>query len=107
MAGPSLRTPICAAPITSGFVPYAFESRTRSVSPPILMRAFIRSVWLANAPVSAGAGVAVQVPTQCMPLVMAPSALGRPGHEAVAVGHEDGRQRLRIERGRHRHDAVH
>src|SRR6185503_9888853 len=61
--------PIRAAPIGSGRAPYALENRTRSVSPPMLMRAFIRSVWLANAAPSAGAGAAVQVPTQCRPPV--------------------------------------
>jgi hypothetical protein len=36
----------------------------------MLMRAFIRKVWLLNAAPSAGAGVVAQVPTQCMPFAM-------------------------------------
>src|SRR5580765_1274567 len=40
--------------------------RTRSPLPPILTRGIIRSVWLLNAAPSAGAGAAVQVPTQCV-----------------------------------------
>src|SRR5437899_3810837 len=38
--------------------------RTRSLLPPILTRGIIRSVWLLKAAPSAGAGAAVQVPTQ-------------------------------------------
>src|SRR6185436_19742403 len=40
--------------------------RTRSLLPPILTRGIIRSVWLLKAAPSAGAGAAVQVPTQCV-----------------------------------------
>ncbi len=65
-----VRTPICAAPMASGRVPYAFDSRTRSVSPPMLMRAVMRNVWLLSAAPSAGAGAVAQVPTQCMPFAM-------------------------------------
>src|SRR5262245_38929000 len=64
-AGPALRRPTQAAPIANGRVPYAFEMRTRSTLPPMLTRGIMRSVWLANAAPSAGAGAAVQVPTQC------------------------------------------
>src|SRR5262249_62295417 len=39
--------------------------RTRSRVPPMLTRGIIRSVWFAKAAPSAGAGAAVQVPTQC------------------------------------------
>src|SRR5712692_1539519 len=45
--------------------------RTRSLAPPRLTRGIIRSVWLLNAAPSAGAGAAVQVPTQCMVSLMA------------------------------------
>src|SRR5580704_1207642 len=41
--------------------------RTRSRSPPMLMRGFMRSVWLLKPTTpSAGAGAAAQVPTQCL-----------------------------------------
>src|SRR5207249_3841217 len=70
-AGP-LRRPTQAAPITKGRVPYAFEIRTRSALPPMLTRGIMRSVWLANAAPSAGAGAAVQVPTQCVSSLMVP-----------------------------------
>jgi hypothetical protein len=46
-------------------VPQAFEMRRRTLLPPILTRGIIRSVWLLKAAPSAGAGAAVQVPTQC------------------------------------------
>src|SRR5262245_18684475 len=65
-AGPSLRKPTNAAPIASGRTPYALEMRTRTRLPPRLTRGIIRSVWLLNAAPSAGAGAAVQVPTQCV-----------------------------------------
>ena len=45
--------------------------RTRSRPPPMLTRGVIRSVWLAKAAPSAGAGAAVQVPTQCVVSFMA------------------------------------
>src|SRR5713226_2551186 len=45
--------------------------RTRSPLPPILTRGIIRSVWLLKATPSAGAGAAVQVPTQCVFSLMA------------------------------------
>jgi hypothetical protein len=38
----------------------------------MLMRAFIRNVWLLNVTPSAGAGVVAHVPTQCIALVMIP-----------------------------------
>src|SRR5204862_7466323 len=66
IAGPELRSPTHAAPIASGRLPCAFEMRTRSRLPPMLTRGIIRSVWLLKATLSAGAGAAVQVPTQCM-----------------------------------------
>src|SRR5438876_2654043 len=80
-AGPELRRPTQAAPIASGRVPQAFEMRTRSVLPPMLTRGIIRSVWLLKAAPSAGAGAAVQVPTQCALSVMvfAPSGKRLPG----------------------------
>src|SRR5262245_23816591 len=40
--------------------------RTRSLLPPMLTLGIIRSVWLLKAAPSAGAGAAVQVPTQCV-----------------------------------------
>src|SRR5262245_61680213 len=75
--GPALRKPTEAAPITNGRVPYAFEIRTRSVLPPMLTRGIMRSVWLANAAPSAGAGAAVQVPTQCVLSLMVPPYIVR------------------------------
>src|SRR5437773_4132302 len=71
-AGPELRRPTQAAPIASGRVPQAFEMRTRSRLPPILTRGIIRSVWLLKAAPSAGAGAAVQVPTQWVLSAMGP-----------------------------------
>src|SRR5262249_24446838 len=65
-AGPELRKPTHAAPIASGRLPQALEMRTRSRLPPRLTRGIIRSVWLLKAAPSAGAGAAVQVPTQCV-----------------------------------------
>src|SRR2546425_6777421 len=70
-AGPVLRRPTHAEPIASGRMPQAFEMRTRSLLPPILTRGIIRSVWLLKAAPSAGAGAAVQVPTQCVSSLMA------------------------------------
>ena len=64
-AGPALRSPTHAAPIASGRMPQAFEMRTRNRRPPMLTRGIMRSVWLLKAAPSAGAGAAVQVPTQC------------------------------------------
>src|SRR2546426_6264888 len=71
-AGPELRRPTQAAPIASGRVPQAFEMRTRSRLPPRLTRGIIRSVWLLKAAPSAGAGAAVQVPTQWVLSAMGP-----------------------------------
>ena len=65
MSGPPARSPTRAAPTASGRLPCALDRRTRRVSPPMLARTFIRSVWLLNATPSAGAGAVVQVPTQC------------------------------------------
>src|SRR5262249_59111209 len=81
-AGPLLRTPMHAAPTASGRTPYAFEMRTRSVLPPTLTRGIIRSVWLAKAAPSAGAGAAVQVPTQCMAFLTARPSRRRPRPDA-------------------------
>ena len=48
--------------------------RTRSRSPPMLIRGFMRSVWLLKPTTpSAGAGAAAQVPTQCLLLAIYPS----------------------------------
>ena len=63
-AEPASRRPTQAEPTRSGRLPYAFEIRTRTCSPPRLTRAFMRNVWLLKAAPSAGAGVVVQVPTQ-------------------------------------------
>ena len=76
-AGPALRRPTQAAPIANGRVPYAFEMRTRSALPPMLTRGIMRSVWLANAAPSAGAGAAVQVPTQCVLSLIVPPYIVR------------------------------
>src|SRR6188508_3608979 len=56
--------------MTRSPVPAALESRRRIVSPPMLMRGNMRMVGLLSATPSAGAGVAVQVPTQCDAMVI-------------------------------------
>src|SRR5262249_44627970 len=68
-----------------GRVPYAFEIRTRSALPPMLTRGIMRSVWLANAAPSAGAGAAVHVPTQCVLSVMVPLYIVRAFFVACAA----------------------
>src|SRR5262249_58127233 len=83
-AGPPRRTPMRAAPIDSGRVPYAFEIRTRSTLPPRLTRGIILNVWFAKAAPSPGAGAAVQVPTQCVVSIMA-SPLAEPPAEPRAT----------------------
>src|SRR5665213_1089892 len=66
---PAPRFATWAAPMTRSPVPAALDSRTRIISPPMLMRGNMRIVGLLSATPSAGAGVAVHVPTQCvMPL---------------------------------------
>src|SRR4051812_25688372 len=54
-----------AAPITSGCVPYAFENRTRTRSPPMLVWTIMRSVWLLNVTALVDCGLVAHVPTQC------------------------------------------
>src|SRR5436189_74894 len=88
--------------------------RTRSRSPPRLMRGFILSVWLLKPTMpSAGAGAAAQVPTQCVlpsiarslvtvpPLRFpgrrahgrdSPSSTGLPAHGATVVEAHDARR---------------
>src|SRR5262245_9336887 len=91
--GPALRRATQPAPILNGRVPYAFEMRTRSALPPMLTRGIMRSVWLANAAPSAGAGAAVQVPTQCVLSLMVPLYIIRAfsvacaGLQVVHLGH--------------------
>src|SRR2546426_10997742 len=94
-AGPELRRPTQAAPIASGRVPQAFEMRTRSGLPPILTRGIIRSVWLLKAAPSAGAGAAVQVPTQWVL-----SAMGPPRELTGSPDYEMTRRRLQGQRRR-------
>src|SRR2546425_11601633 len=93
--GPAVRGPTVAAPITSGRVPQAFEMRTRSRLPPILTRGIIRSVWLLKAAPSAGAGAAVQVPTQWVL-----SAMGPPRELTGSRDYETTRRRLQGRRRR-------
>ncbi len=50
-----LRSAMCAAPTISGVAPKAFESSTRTLLPPMLARAIMRTVWLLNA-LGGGAG---------------------------------------------------
>src|SRR4029450_4817479 len=76
-AGPTLRRPAQAAPIANGRGPYPFEMRPRSALPPMLTRGIMRSVWLANAAPSAGAGAAVQVPTQYVLSLIVPPYIVR------------------------------
>src|SRR2546425_12298279 len=94
-AGPELRRPTQAAPIASGRVPQAFEMRTRSRLPPRLTRGIIRSVWLLKAAPSAGAGAAVQVPTQWVL-----SAMGPPRELTGSRDYEPTRRRLQGRRRR-------
>src|SRR5262245_66092853 len=58
---------------------------TRSALPPMLTRGIMRSVWLANAAPSAGAGAAVQVPTQCVLSLMVPLYIVRASFVACAA----------------------
>src|SRR5207249_1221611 len=76
----------------------AFEMRTRSRLPPILTRGIIRSVWLLKAAPSAGAGAAVQVPTQWVL-----SAMGPPRELTGSPDYEITRRRLQ---GRRRRSAM-
>src|ERR1019366_9005712 len=62
---PAARFATWVAPMTRSPVPAAFDNRTRIVSPPMLTRGNMRIVGLLSATPSAGAGVAVHVPTQC------------------------------------------
>src|SRR2546426_2210494 len=94
-AGPELRRPTQAAPIASGRVPQAFEMRTRSRLPPRLTRGIIRRVWLLKAAPSAGAGAAVQVPTQWVL-----SAMGPPRELTGSRDYETTRRRLQGRRRR-------
>src|SRR5215475_7414741 len=83
--------------------------RTRSRSPPRLMRGFMRSVWLLNPTTpSAGAGAAAQVPTQCL-------SLGKTGlhchargarHWALIQRSTKGRRATGVARPQHRFDLV-
>src|SRR5262249_16698183 len=84
-AGPALRKPTQAAPITNGRVPHAFEIRTRSALPPMLTRRIMPSVSVANAGPSAGAGAAVQVPTQCVLSLIVPLYIVRASFVACAA----------------------
>ncbi|PYN26450.1 MAG: formyl-CoA transferase [Candidatus Rokuibacteriota bacterium] len=79
-------------------MPQAFEMRTRSRLPPILTRGIIRSVWLLKAAPSAGAGAAVQVPTQWVL-----SAMGPPRELTGSPDYEMTRRRLQ---GRRRRSAM-
>src|SRR5256886_13478872 len=72
--------------------------RTRSRLPPILTRGIIRSVWLLKAAPSAGAGAAVQVPTQWVL-----SAMGPPRELTGSPDYEMTRRRLQ---GRRRRSAM-
>src|SRR2546428_136225 len=69
--------------------------RTRSRLPPILTRGIIRSVWLLKAAPSAGAGAAVQVPTQWVL-----SAMGPPRELTGSPDYEMTRRRLQGQRRR-------
>src|SRR5256886_6127318 len=69
--------------------------RTRSRLPPILTRGIIRSVWLLKAAPSAGAGAAVQVPTQWVL-----SAMGPPRELTGSGDYETTRRRLQGRRRR-------
>ena len=64
IAAPTLRIPTCTAATVSGCVPNAFDSRTRSRSPPRLEWTIIRKLWslksLRKNPVC---GLALQLPT--------------------------------------------
>src|SRR5262249_59546314 len=70
----------------------------RTRLPPRLTRGIIRSVWLLKAAPSAGAGAAVQVPTQCVV-----SAMGPPGELTGSRDYEMTRWRLQ---GRRRRSAM-
>src|SRR6059036_2321 len=69
--------------------------RTRSILPPILTRGIIRSVWLLKAAPSAGAGAAVQMPTQWVL-----SAMGPPRELTGSRDYETTRRRLQGRRRR-------
>ncbi len=62
---------MCAAPMTSEpppadvATPYAFENRTRTVWPPMLVWTIMRSVWLLNETELFACGLVAHVPTQC------------------------------------------
>jgi len=60
--------------------------RTRSLLLPILTRGIIRSVWLLKAAPSAGAGAAVQVPTQCVSSLMSSSRMLHLSGRAAQLG---------------------
>src|SRR5512132_2330751 len=60
--------------------------RTRSLLPPILTRAIIRSGWLLKAAPSARAGAAVQVPTQCVLSLMSSSRMLHLSGRAAQLG---------------------
>src|ERR1700722_3528848 len=64
IAAPAARFATWVAPMTKSPVPAAFDSRMRIVSPPMLTRGNMRIVGPLSATPSAGAGVALQVPTQ-------------------------------------------
>src|SRR6266436_1038949 len=70
IAAPPAEIATCAAPISSGWVPNSFVSRTRNRSPPTLIRTISRTVWLVKLgalpkAVTGCCGLAPQVPTQC------------------------------------------
>src|SRR5678815_4908337 len=65
--------------------------RTRSRLPPMLTRGIIRSVWLLKAAPSAGAGVAVQVPIQCVSSLMSSSGIHLSGWAAQLGDHPERR----------------
>jgi hypothetical protein len=80
-----LRRARCAPPISTVVLPYAFESRTRTVSLPTLVCTISRSVWFSNtrpaprisaSPASCGAGLAPQVTTHCLCAIAAEASSG-------------------------------
>ena len=76
IAGPLSRRAMCAAPISSGSLPYWLLNNTRTLDPPMLVRTTCRTVWPAmrgGAPGASSAsasgtgsdtGPVAQVPTQ-------------------------------------------
>jgi hypothetical protein len=71
----------CAAPITSGVLPKAFESSMRTRRPPMLVCAIMRSVWLWKLVTCTGRGGAGGVGA-----VAAPAAGGARGRAGNARG---------------------